>query len=125
MGVAKNIKTLKIDFMCPLNPIKNIVEIAIKVGNLPLHGTNEFVKIAINLSLGESIILHPDTPTALHPKPIAIVKACFPQVLHFLNIPSTLNAILGRYPTSSKRVNIGKNIAIGGSITDITQASVL
>ena len=38
--------------------MKNIVDIAIKVGNLPLQGTKLFVSIAINLSLGESIILH-------------------------------------------------------------------
>ena len=35
-----------------------IVAIDIKNGNLPLHGTKLFVNIAINLSLGESIILH-------------------------------------------------------------------
>ena len=58
--------------------MKNIVEIAIKVGNRPLQGTNVFVSIAINLSLGESIILHPITPQALHPKPIHIVKHCLP-----------------------------------------------
>lgn len=37
-------------------PIK-IVAIAIKNGNLPLHGINAFVSIAISFSLGESIIL--------------------------------------------------------------------
>ena len=31
----------------------------------------------------------------------------------------------GRYPESSSRVNKGKNIAIGGSITEVTQARVL
>ena len=59
--------------------------IEIIVGNLPLHGTKLFVIIAINRSLGESIILVPVTPTALHPNPIHIVKACFPQALHFAN----------------------------------------
>lgn len=38
--------------------------------NLPLHGTKLFVIIAIKRSLGESIILHPTIPAALHPKPI-------------------------------------------------------
>jgi hypothetical protein len=34
--------------------------------------------VAINRSLGESIILQAITPAALHPKPIHIVRACFP-----------------------------------------------
>ena len=37
---------------------------------------------------------------------------------------SKLNAILGRNPKSSNNVKIGKNIAIGGSITLITQVKV-
>lgn len=37
-----------------------------------LHGTKLFVMIAINLSLGESIILHPVTPHALQPNPMHI-----------------------------------------------------
>ena len=114
------------DFNGPIKyPEKNIVIIAISIGNLPLQGTKLFVIIPISLSLGESIILHPTIPAALHPKPIHIVKACFPQALHFLKKLSKLKAILGRYPKSSRRVNKGKNIAIGGSITDTTQANVL
>jgi hypothetical protein len=35
---------------------------------------------------------------------------------------SRLNATRGRYPKSSSIVNSGKNIAIGGNITAITQA---
>lgn len=50
--------------------IKNIVIMAISVGNLPLHGTKLLVIIAIRRSLGESIILHPTTPAALHPNPM-------------------------------------------------------
>ncbi|MNI74249.1 hypothetical protein D3C73_1303220 [compost metagenome] len=57
---------------------KNTVETAINVGNLPLHGTKLLVRIAISLSLGESIILQPITPAALHPNPIHIDKHCFP-----------------------------------------------
>ena len=57
---------------------KNIDEIVIKKGKRPLHGTKLFVSTAISLSLGESIILQPITPHALHPKPIHIVRACFP-----------------------------------------------
>ena len=51
-------------------PAIKIVAIDIKNGNLPLHGTKLFVNIAINLSLGESIILHPVTPQALQPNPM-------------------------------------------------------
>ena len=67
-----------IDENLPMLPAKNIVAIVIKNGNRPLHGTNAFVNIEINLSLGESMILQPVTPAALHPNPIHIVKACFP-----------------------------------------------
>ena len=49
--------------------VKNIAIRVIKVGNLPLHGTNTFVRIAISLSLGESIILQPVTPSCITTKP--------------------------------------------------------
>ena len=65
--------------------LKKIVDIAIKVGNLPLHGTKLLVSIAISLSLGESIILQPITPQALHPNPIHIVRHCLPCAHAFLN----------------------------------------
>ena len=100
---------------------KNIDNNIIIVGNLPLQGTKTFVRIAINLSLGESIILEPVTPTALQPNPIAIVKDCLPQEEHFLKELSKVKATLGKYPTSSNKVNKGKKIAIGGNITDTTQ----
>lgn len=89
-----------------------------------LQGTKLFVRIAINLSRGESIILHPTTPAALQPNPMHIVIICLPEQQHFLKKPSILKAILGRYPKSSKNVNKGKNIAIGGSITAIIQVRV-
>ena len=63
--------------------LKNIVNTKIRVGNLPLQGINELVSIAINLSLLESIILAPVTPTSLHPIHIHIVRACLPQVPFF------------------------------------------
>ena len=75
---------------------KNIAIIAINVGNLPLHGTKLFVSVAISRSLGESIILQPTTAAALHPKPMHIVSACFPQEPHLLKHLSRLKAILGR-----------------------------
>lgn len=105
--------------------IKNIVMSVIKVGNLPLHGIKALVRIAISFSLFESIILHPTTPHALHPKPIHIVSACLPWAPDLLNNLSMLKANLGKYPESSSNVNNGKNIAIGGSITDMTHAKVL
>ena len=64
-----------IDFAGPATaPTKNIVITAIIVGNLPLHGTKLFVSIAISLSLGDSIILHPITPHALHPNPMHMLS---------------------------------------------------
>ena len=92
------------------------------VGNLPLQGTKLLVRMAMMRSLGESMILHPVTPTALQPKPIHIVRACFPQAQHFLKQRSRLKATRGRYPKSSRSVKSGKKIAIGGSITETTQA---
>ena len=85
-------------------PAINILEIAINKGNLPLQGTKLLVKIAINLSLGELIILHPTQPAALQPNPIHIVNACFPDEQHLLKHLSKLNAILGKYPKSSNNV---------------------
>ena len=106
-------------------PTENIDKSIIIVGKRPLHGTKTFVRIAIKRSRGESMILAPLTPTALHPNPIAIVSDCLPQALHFLNVLSRVNDTLGKYPTSSNSVNIGKNIAIGGSMTDTTQYRTL
>lgn len=53
-----------------------------------------------------------------------MVKACFPQARHFLKYLSRLNAIRGKYPKSSNNVNKGKNIAMGGSMTEMTHANV-
>lgn len=77
-------------------PAIKIVAIAIKNGNLPLHGTKLLVRIAINLSLGESIILHPTHPAALQPNPMHMVIICLPVQQHFLKKPSMLKAILGK-----------------------------
>lgn len=107
-----------------IETVKNIVIIAIIVGNRPLHGTNTFVKIAISFSFGEVMILHPTIAAALHPNPIQAVNDCLPQHPALQNMPSRLNATLGRYPKSSRIVNIGKKIAIGGSITDTTHVAV-
>ena len=67
----------------PAVPTKNMVMMAISVGNRPLQGTKLLVMMAIRRSLGESMIRHPTTPAALHPNPIAIVSACLPQALAF------------------------------------------
>ena len=101
-----------------------MLQLILKMEIFRLHGTKLFVKIAISLSRGESIILHPVTPQALQPKPMHMVIICFPVQHAFLKNLSILKAILGKYPKSSKNVNSGKNIAIGGSITEITQVSV-
>ncbi len=101
-----------------------IVAIVIKNGYLPLQGTKLLVKIAINRSRGESIIRHPTQPAALQPNPMHMVIICLPEVQAFLKKLSKLKAIRGRYPKSSKNVNKGKKIAIGGSITAIIQVKV-
>ena len=103
----------------------NIVKTEISSGNRPLHGTKEFVKIAISFSLRDEIIRHPVTPTALQPNPIHIVRACFPHAPHFRKQLSRLKATRGRYPKSSSNVKRGKKIAIGGSITETTHESTL
>ena len=107
----------------PWTPVrKNRVIRVNKVGKRPLHGTREFVKIAISLSLGESMIRHPITPAALQPNPMAMVRHCLPQARQRLKERSMWNATRGRYPRSSRRVNRGKKMAMGGSITDTTHA---
>ncbi len=106
----------------PAVPTKNMVRTAIKVGNLPLQGTKLFVSMASSRSLGESMMRQPMTPAALQPNPMHMVSACLPQAQHRLNGLSRLYAMRGRYPASSSRVNSGKKIAIGGSITETTQA---
>lgn len=70
------------------------------------------------------MILQPTTPAALHPNPIHIVIICLPVQQHFLKKPSILKAILGKYPKSSKNVKRGKNIAMGGSITETIHVRV-
>ena len=101
-----------------------MLAMAIKKGYLPLHGTNALVTAAIIRSLDVSIILVPTTPAALQPNPIHIVIICLPLVKALLKKPSILKASLGRKPKSSKKVKRGKNIAIGGSITEIIHVTV-
>ena len=49
----------------------------------------------------------------------------FREVQAFLKHLSKLKAILGSTPKSSSKVNNGKNIAIGGNITETTHDNVL
>ena len=63
--------------------VKNMKIIAMSIGKRPLHGTKLLVSIAMSLSRGDSIIRQPVMPHALHPNPIHMVSACFPQALHF------------------------------------------
>ena len=72
-------------FKVPFPITKKAVIIAVIMGKRPLQGTKQLVIIASNRSLFESIILLPVTPTALQPKPMHIVRACLPQLLHFIN----------------------------------------
>ena len=95
MNIINDIKKLHIGKVIE-DAVKNIVISVIKVGNLPLQGTKLLVSIAINLSLFELIILVPITPQALHPKPIHIVRDCFPLAQALLNNLSILNASLGK-----------------------------
>ena len=60
--------------------IKNMEIRAIRRGKRPLQGIKALVIMAIKRSFLVSMIRQPVTPTALQPKPIHIVKACFPQV---------------------------------------------
>lgn len=111
------------DFPGPaFTPTKNMLIIAMRVGNRPLQGTKLLVRMAISRSLGESMIRQPTIPAALHPKPIHMVRACLPQARAFWKAWSSTKATRGRYPKSSSRVKRGKKIAIGGSMTEITQA---
>ena len=51
----------------------------IKAGNRPLQGTRALVRIASSRSRGEVMMRQPITPAALHPNPMAMVRACLPQ----------------------------------------------
>lgn len=85
--IDKTIKVENNDINFPLMvPTIKIDEIVIRKGKRPLQGTKELVRIAISFSLGESIILVPITPAALHPNPIHIVRACFPASTCLLEI---------------------------------------
>ena len=77
-------------------PTKNMVISERMVGKRPLQGTRELVSMAIRRSRLESMMRQPMTPAALHPNPMHIVRACFPQAQHFLKCRSRLNATLGR-----------------------------
>ena len=61
---------------------KNMEDIAASIGNRPLHGVRQLVKMASKRSLGESMILQPTTPAALHPSPMLQVSACLPHASH-------------------------------------------
>ena len=54
-------------------PTKNRVMRAMRVGNLPLQGTREAVRMAISHSRGLSMMRQPVTPQALQPTDIHMV----------------------------------------------------
>jgi hypothetical protein len=67
----------------------NIIEISsIRVGNLPLQGIKLFVTAEAIRDFLSAIILQPVTPTALHPSPIHMVRACLPL------LPALLKGLL-------------------------------
>ena len=104
---------------------KKMVPNKIKLGNRPLQGRKALVSTARSRSRGESMIRHPVTPAALQPRPMHMVRACLPQAPHRANPRSRRKATRGKYPTSSRRVKSGKKMAIGGSITATTRATVV
>ena len=57
----------------PDTPTKNMEIMAMRVGNLPLHGTKLLVIMAMSRSLGESMMRQPTMPAALHPNPMHMV----------------------------------------------------
>ena len=70
MSTEKTTVPVKIAAPSTEKSVKNIVISAIIAGSRPLQGIKLFVMIAISLSLGESIILAPVTPTAPQPIPM-------------------------------------------------------
>ena len=73
MSTEKAMKRVRITEPSTDEPVKNIAISAIIAGSRPLQGMKLFVMIAISLSLGESIILAPVTPTAPQPIPMHTV----------------------------------------------------
>ena len=90
-----------------------------------MQGISELVRIASSLSRRESMMRLDTTAAALQPRPMHIVSACLPQAWQQRKQRSRLKAMRGRKPQSSSSVKSGKKMAIGGSITDTTQASTL
>ena len=66
------------------------------VGQRPLQRLKLFVMIAMSRSRGESMTRVATTPAALHPKPMAMVRACFPWAPALRKRESMLNATRGR-----------------------------
>ena len=95
-----------------------------RVGKRPLQGTKALVRMAMSRSRGLWMIRQPMTPQALHPRPMHMVRACRPWAPARWKKWSRLKATRGRYPASSSKVNRGKKMDMGGSITDTTQATV-
>ncbi len=79
-----------------LFPAKNIAINNSSKGNRPLQGTRLLVRMATSRSRGESMMRQPITPTALQPKPIAMVSACLPHARQRRSAPSKLKATRGR-----------------------------
>lgn len=92
-----------------------------KAGSRLLHGTKEFVRMAIRRSRGESMTAAWETPEALQTKPMAVDRHCFVQHRQRRKDESMWKAILGRQPESSVSVKSRRKTARGSSIMDISQ----
>jgi hypothetical protein len=76
-------------------PMKMLARV-MRRGKRPLQGTKLLVRMASSRSRGESIIRQEITPAALQPKPMHMVRACFPWAPAALKRRSKLKATRGR-----------------------------
>jgi DNA topoisomerase-3 len=104
---------------------RKIYDLVVKRFFAVLYPPFEYEQTTIKAKIGDSMMRQDITPAALQPNPMHMVSACLPWAQAFLKKRSRLKATLGKYPRSSNKVNKGKKIAIGGSITDTTQAKPL
>jgi hypothetical protein len=75
---------------------RNTEAMRICVGHLPLQREKLLVMMAMRRSLGLSMIRVATTPAALQPKPMHMVKACFPWAPAVRKSESRLKATRGR-----------------------------
>ena len=108
----------------PPVPLHSSSDSRIRVGRRPLQGMKALVRMAASRSRGLSMMRQPMTPQALQPSPMHMVRLCRPLPPAARKKRSQAKAMRGSSPASSSRVNRGKKMAMGGSITATTQAAV-